>query len=87
MPYTPPADPPAPPFAPLSRHQGGDALTVSAASRRAFNVALGSPCPAHQAHRGEPCWTLTGDRPHPALCGPRVSFALSGRGDRRRSAR
>jgi hypothetical protein len=57
-------------------------LTVMAASRRAFNAALATPCPAHAALVGEPCWSVTADAPERSsrgLCGARVRFALGRR--------
>lgn len=47
-------------------------LTSVAAGRRGFNKALAVACPAHGAPAGYPCWQITSDREHQALCGRRV---------------
>lgn len=51
-------------------------LEVKAAAARRMRLYMAAPCLAHGAEPGEPCWSVTGDRPadrHAAICGLRVA--------------
>ncbi|HTH85318.1 hypothetical protein, partial [Mycobacterium sp.] len=59
--YAQPSAKPPPPT--VLRRSDHTELSVAAASKRAFKVALATPCPTHAALVGEPCWSVMGEFP------------------------
>lgn len=58
-----------------------DRLGTQAASKRSVTIGLATPCHAHRAPAGQPCWSISGDDPkHPvmALCSTRVAAGIAG---------